>query len=112
MAKYRRRPEIVDAEVYRPGMEDGTEIWCSWWGLKVNFDCKGCTLLNLQGCNRSTKYTRPYVNAQFGRAYIVPDSMIVTDDSGKRSVWAPDEFEREFEPAANDGAKEKAPRGG
>lgn len=86
MAKYRRRPVAVEAEVYHSGLEEGFECY------------GGCYACNMKHCDRCNKY-RPYIDTLDGRRYIYPGDYIVADEYGSRTLHSPDEFHRIFEEA-------------
>lgn len=75
MAKYRKKPVIVEAEVYRGGLEDG--ILCD--------DLGDVTLW------------KPYVNSLEGRLFITPGDYIITGVKGERYPCKPDIFEMTYE---------------
>ncbi len=83
MAKYRKKPMMVDAEVYKPGMEDG-------------FDCeiRGCPCRGIcKGCEHSGK---PYIQTLEGRHFISEGDYIVTTMKG-RYPYKPDIFYATYE---------------
>jgi hypothetical protein len=72
MAKWRKKPVIVEAEVYQPGMEDGFEY---------------CDLER-----------RPYINTLEGKHFISPGDYIITGIKGERYPCKPDIFHATYEP--------------
>lgn len=68
LAKFRKKPVVIDAEVYRPGLEDGFFAG------------------------------RPYIDTLEGRHFISPGDYIVTGIRGERYPVKPDIFEATYEP--------------
>ena len=61
MAKYRKRPVVIEAEIYKQGLEDGFESCGSLTcGLYNRFD-QECSLCDLG---------KPYIDTLEGRHYI------------------------------------------
>jgi len=77
MARYRRKPVEIEAEIYRPGMEDGF-----FW-------------------------EEPFILTPDGRAPIEPGDFIVTESPGVRRPMRPDLFIRDFEPVPDDPPQQK-----
>lgn len=77
MAKYRKKPVVIDAEVYRPGLEDG-------------FDIKHPEEQHLAD-------KIPYINTLEGKHYISPGDYIITGIKGERYPCKPDIFEKTYE---------------
>lgn len=67
MAKYRKKPVVVEAEVYRAGLEDGYLYEC------------------------------PYIETLEGKHYISPGDYIITGIKGERYPCKPDIFEATYE---------------
>ena len=79
--KYRKKPVIVEAEVYEPGMEDG-------FAPTAGTDLPGWKPRMV-----------PYIMTPRGRRFInALNYIIVTDESGSREVYNPFEFAYKFEP--------------
>ena len=86
MAKFVKKPMVVDAEQYQPGMEDG-------------FGCKKlnkCYSNNFEKCPKC-ELLRPYIKTPKGRHYIHPGDQIVTHEDGRKEVVKPDVFEEMYE---------------
>lgn len=66
--KFRKKPVVIEAEVYRPGLEDGFENG------------------------------RPYIETLEGRHYISSGDYVVTGIRGERYPVKPDIFEATYEP--------------
>lgn len=95
MAKYRKKPVIVEAEEYRPGLEDG-------WYCKL----QGCE--NLDQCdiicgaklkrNYNCPYFTPYIKTLEGKLEISKGDYIITGVKGERYPIKPDIFRESYEP--------------
>lgn len=85
MAKYRKKPVIVDAEVYRFGMEDG-------WGCESDT----CLSVGIKDC-LPCQYFKPYIQTLEGRHYISRGDYIITGIKGERYPCKPDVFEATYE---------------
>ena len=75
MAKYRKKPVVVEAEVYKPGMEDG-------------FDYKFVEFCEYQWT--------PFINTLEGKHYITEGDYIITGVKGERYPCNPDIFEMTY----------------
>lgn len=82
MAKYRKKPVIVDAELYRPGLEDG---------FKESVESIG------NGIRGVRKVRRPYIKTLEGDIFISPGDYIVIGIKGERYPCKPDVFEATYE---------------
>lgn len=91
--KYRKRPVVIDAEVYRRGLEDGFECHAyeSWNISKCNFDC-GNGKDYIDQCINEER-ALPYI----GNFMVNNGDYIVTDGNGVKSVYRPKEFHKSFE---------------
>ena len=69
--KFRKKPVVIEAELYKPGMEDG-------------FD---------------EEMKLPYIKKLDGRHCISPGDWIITGIKGERYPCKPDIFEATYEPA-------------
>lgn len=87
MAKYRKKPVIVEAEVYKRGMEDG-------------FECvaERCPYGEAWETCRVCKHNRPYIQTLEGRHYISKGDYIITGIRGERYPCKPDIFAATYEP--------------
>jgi hypothetical protein len=79
MAKYRKRPLVIEAEPYRPGLEDGIEEI----NAHMMVDGKGIPT--------------PFINTLEGKHYISPTDYIVTGIKGERYPVKQDIFEASYE---------------
>lgn len=101
MSKWRKKPVVVEAEVYRPGLEDGIDYWCAWWEQELVGDlCKRCTVKS--HCHDQF-VKRPYINTLEGKHYITPGDYIITGVQGERYPCKPDIFAATYEPADSPG---------
>jgi hypothetical protein len=97
--RYRKKPIEVEAEVYKPGMEDGIESHCH---LPFEYTCE--TKREDMPC-RSYPYTcnygigKPYIETLEGPLYISPGDYIITGIKNERYPCKPDIFELIYEEA-------------
>lgn len=91
MAKYRKKPVIVEAEPYELGMEDGFK--CELKQCKIAPDSPFCFA-------RSTncEHFKPYIQTLEGSLFISPGDYIITGVKGERYPCKPDVFEATYEP--------------
>lgn len=85
MPKYRKKPVVIEAEVFKKGMEDDSE--CEY---------EDCVELNL-GCSECKHY-KPFIKTLEGNMYISPGDYIITGIKGERYPCKPDIFEATYEP--------------
>ena len=85
--KYRKKPIIIEAEIYQKGMEDGFE--------RVNDDgmCSFCQD-SCAGC----KNYKPFISTLEGKHYITKGDYIITGVKGERYPCKPDIFKMTYEP--------------
>jgi hypothetical protein len=96
VAKWRKKPVVIDAEVYKSGMEDGTETYCSWYECKIHPSrCDECGVL--ADCNKSHMAYIPFINTLEGKHYITPGDYIITGVKGERYPCKPDIFHMTYE---------------
>jgi hypothetical protein len=81
MAKYRKKPVVIEAEIYKKGMEDGI-------GNKEVFNSPYISPFYEQ---------RPYINTLEGIMYITEGDYIITGVKGERYPCKPDIFEQTYE---------------
>lgn len=89
MAKYRRIPDIVDAEPYKEGMEDG-------YGCKLGTYC-----VFDNACVECTEWS-PYIktlgsNRRSNRHFISKGDYIITGIEGERYTCKPGIFKKIYE---------------
>lgn len=87
MAKYRKKPVVIEADVYRPGMEDGFDVVEE--SQPVGEETRGV---------KKTKIVKPYINTLEGKHYISPGDYIITGVKGERYPCKPDIFKMTYEP--------------
>ncbi len=105
MAKWRKKPVVIEAEVYAAGMEDGADYWCSWYEMFLWCGERDAC----EECNQEHKQLRPYIKTLEGKHYITPGDYIITGVKGERYPCKPDIFAATYEPAdaaADDGVGE------
>lgn len=88
MAKYRKKPVVIEAEVYRPGLEDGFDVVEE---LQPMGD-------GIRGVKK-TMVSKPYINTLEGKHYTSPGDYIITGIKGERYPCKPDIFKMTYEPA-------------
>ncbi len=81
--KFRKKPVIIEAELYRPGLEDGFELF-----VKPG---------RIDGKPVPIKTERPYINTLEGKHYISEGDWIITGIKGERYPCKPDIFEATYE---------------
>lgn len=84
MAKYRKKPVVIEAEIYRLGMEDGFECQLPTCRIEC-LDCDCCI------------HAIPYINTLEGKHYIKEGDYIITGVKGERYPCKPDIFEMTYE---------------
>jgi hypothetical protein len=85
MAKYVKKPVVVDAEVYHKGLEDGF----------VPFYMLGSAYDDLKRA-WFTEDQIPYIETLEGRHYISPGDYIITGVKGERYPCKPDIFKMTY----------------
>lgn len=92
MAKYRKRPIVIEAEKYREGLEDGfdTVDIIKHEGQELNLDELECFDTDF-----GKKY--PYIRTLEGKHYIYKGSYIITGIAGERYPCKPDIFKATYE---------------
>lgn len=98
MAKYRKKPVVIEAEPYREGLEDGFDCEC-----KLIKD--DCSYIYDDGvgipynCPTSCEHYKPYIKTLEGNMYIEPTDMIITGVKGERYPCKKDIFDMTYEKA-------------
>lgn len=101
MAKYRKKPVIVEAEKYKLGIEDGFD--CSYEGISHG-DCLGESCENWEKNGKEDcPYRQPYINTLEGKLYISEGDYVITGVKGERYPCKPDVFEMTYEPVEEGG---------
>ena len=94
MAKYRKKPVVVEAEIYKRGMED--DFYC-------NAEKCRCTVEEFnqppQICERCVEMRDrvPFINTLEGKHFIREGDYIITGVKGERYPCKPDIFEMTYE---------------
>jgi hypothetical protein len=102
MAKYRKKPVIIDAEIYQDGMEDGWELK-GRAGLrsKLSDNIIVKKFPNPSGLPDPSGLPEPnyvpYIQTLEGRHYISKGDFIITGIKGERYPCKPDIFEQTYE---------------
>ena len=89
MSKFRRKPLVVEAELYRKGLEDG-------------FDgCGRCPTFKwengLDDCSKCGS-GRPFICTSDGKQYMRPGDYVIIAENGQRLPYKSYMFEAMFEP--------------
>jgi hypothetical protein len=98
MAKYQKKPLIIEAEPYKKGLEDGIEPYYYegslaelWRLVEPGIGPNGAT------CNEDGAVYVPWLNTLEGKHYISPNDYIITGIQGERYPCKPDIFEASYE---------------
>ncbi len=92
MALYRKKPVVIEAAVYAPGMEDG---------FKTKDDDPDI----------APDAKVPFIHTLEGHHYIEPGDYIITGIKGERYPCKPDIFEATYEPVEHSDINLAAPVG-
>lgn len=87
--KYRKKPVVIEAEVFKRGMEDG-----------IHFHNDLPTGVNVQGFEMDDPHETciyPYIKTLEGKHYISPGDLIITGIKGERYPCKPGIFEKTYE---------------
>ncbi|MCO7127805.1 PGDYG domain-containing protein [Sporolactobacillus shoreicorticis] len=84
MPKYRKKPVVIEAELYRPGLEDGFKDAFVSIGQVVRGE-----KIKIQ--------KRPFIHTLEGDHIISPGDYIITGVEGERYPCKPDIFEKTYE---------------
>ena len=90
VAKYRKKPVVIEAEVYKEGMEDGFDY------EPESFVGEHIENVHFIGMDWQPK-KRPYINTLEGKHYITEGDYIITGVKGERYPCKPDIFEMTYE---------------
>jgi hypothetical protein len=106
MPKFRKKPIVIEAEVYRPGMEDGITA-------PSPYNAMDYTGYGLESFKRHTphwntpeylyEWFKPFIKTLEGKMYISKGDYIITGIAGERYPCKPDIFEASYE-AVEEGA--------
>lgn len=89
MSKFRKKPVVVEAEVYKEGMEDGS-VYYAIGGQTIGYFSKDEKCVPKAG-------RVPVIKTSEGVLQIAKGDYIVTDTQGKRYPCKPDIFEATYE---------------
>lgn len=92
MAKYRKKPVIVDAKLYREGLEDGFEFYTVITNQFVGYYTKEQMKNGYPKTNRI-----PVIETLEGRMKISDGDYIITGINGERYPCKPDIFHKTYE---------------
>lgn len=97
MAKYRKKPVVIEAEAYKPGMEDGYR--CLAYGERDESECTfncGNGKDYKDECKKERRAV-PYIRTLEGKHYISEGDYIITGIKGERYPCKPDIFHATYE---------------
>ena len=90
MAKFRKKPVVIEAEQYRVGMEDGVVPF----GESVFLDVNLSAIWAKTGENPGGV---PYIKTLEGEMFISPGDWIITGVKGEKYPCKPDIFEETYD---------------
>lgn len=85
MSKFKKKPVVIEAEIYQKGMEDGFEK-----------DSEKCPPFCQDSCGSCPNY-KPYIKTLEGKHFISPGDYIIIGIKGERYPCKPDIFEASYE---------------
>lgn len=89
MAKYKRKPTLIEAQQYKRGMEDGFAAFKIFTEEFLGYFEKG------QPYPKSN--LKPYIQTLTGKMIFEEDAYIVTESNGKRRIISKDVFEEKYQ---------------
>lgn len=94
MPKYRKKPVVIEAEIYKEGLED--DFYCNVEKCRCTRD-EFSTLPQI--CERCVddRDRVPFINTLEGKHFIKPGDYIITGVKGERYPCKPDIFEMTYE---------------
>jgi len=92
MHKYRKKPVVVEAELYQPGMEDGYKVY------EKDYPEEGCCFVYSRDLQPFHSIVCPAIYTLEGWHEISPGDYIITGIKGERYPCKPDIFEQTYEP--------------
>lgn len=95
MAKYRKKPVVIEAEVYQPGLEDG--FYCNAEKCRCCVEQFNPAPLICENCV-DMRDRVPYLDTLEGKHFIREGDYIITGIKGERYPCKPDIFEATYEP--------------
>lgn len=96
MAKYRRKPEVVDVKMYKKGMEDGFTLEDYIYPTEglIWFRLGDTGTAITSGLDRRVY---PWIKTPGGNKYIPYGAYVITKKSGERDVCNREWFESNYE---------------
>lgn len=92
MAKYRKKPVVIDAEVYRDGLEDYFLYEIPMFGLFTKKEC-----IDAGFTPDFEKDKIPFIKTLEGEHEVSPGDYIITGIKGERYPCKPDIFAETYE---------------
>lgn len=83
--KYVSIPEVITAELYRPGLEDGFKCYAAFcpWDAASN-------------CRNQCKDAEAYIRTHLCSLKVRPGDFILTHADNSRTVISPEEFHKKY----------------
>lgn len=102
--KYESIPEVVTAEVYKEGLEDGWTLpWSeffenhiSYFSNKDEAEIYAVELLGGDYADLIVETPVPYIGNKRDNSMVRPGDFIITHDNGMKSVMSPTEFHAKY----------------
>lgn len=100
MAKYRRKPDVIDVELYKKGMEDGFEFEEYMYPTEelVNFKLKDTETTLTTDLDRRVY---PYIQNCDRREFIFEGAYIAKRENGERFICSKEWLKKHYEPIKN-----------
>lgn len=92
MAKYRKKPIVVEAEIYKPGMEDGIHYYLYSYDNTIPEN----EVAEIAACGEPVEQV-PYIDTLEGKHFISEGDYIITGIKGERYPCKPDIFKQTYE---------------
>jgi hypothetical protein len=92
MAKWRKKPAVIEAEVFKPGMEDGVDF-------RDTVQKESNPQAHYVKGDPHDTEIYPFIRTLEGKHYIAPGDYIITGVQGERYPCKPDIFSATYEPA-------------
>lgn len=98
MGKWRKKPVVVEAEIYHPGLEDGFEQHCIHIQECLDKSAETCEGVKCSECEKEAEWIlKPYIWTLEGNLYISEGDYIITGIKGERYPCKPDIFLATYE---------------
>jgi len=95
MPKYRKKPIVIEAEVYHKGLEDGFDKF-NWNAKTDKWDLVNAWF-TAWGSAPANSVPIPFIDTLEGKHYISPKDFIITGVKGERYPCKPDIFRATYE---------------